>query len=401
MTEKSKKEKGEMSEASEANVAPASSRSLAISGEGKTALCVRFVDAAGSTVTLSDLEAFHISDFVTGRLLDYEISQKDGVMFCQFAGNYGKRMVGFALNYPTTSSCDETHYAFTWTNNVVVLPAAGNPSCRIDLPVSLARQPIEMAKLQVKVHHCEHESGAHEHHEHHEHRDHLGPSSVLVQPLDPNTGIRAQTKQTNNGCAEFFLSSGQWYAVSVKGRVVHPCGPIHLFACAGEPAELSFCCKPLNRSLRLLFQDDCGQPVPNVAFRMYGREFLGDSTGTHEICDPQPGRHRLESMGPLAFSANEIEVGHSYIQTELIQVNSDQSTTYAVDFHVEAELEMLEKIHIQVIDPRTGQNLPVLVPNPQGRAKCFVAHPGAYQAVLIHDGKVIDTQDAIPTATSN
>ncbi len=396
MSEK-KREKSEMVVTTEASNPPATGESTAVSNVEKTSLCLQLVDDLGKPVTLADLKVFEMFDFATRRPLEYDISQSGTTMLCQFRGEYAGRAVGFDLKYPKTSSCDETRYAFALTNNVVVLPVAGSPSCSVRLPVTRAEMRSEMARLRVKVYQCEHDAGAHEHHEYQEHKMHMDSISVMVKPL--NARIPAQMKQTQHGCAEFLLLSAQWHEITVQHRDVHPCGPIHLFACAGEPAEIAVCCKPLTRTLKLHFEDDCGQPVPNVAFQMYGQEFLSDSNGIYVIHDPQIGQHKLRPVAPAAFADTEIVVGTSLRQEELVRTIANRQMSYMLDFHVEAELQVLEQVSIQVMD-RTDTLVHVLVPDQQGHAQCFVKQPGIHKAVLMCNGQVFQTQHATPILAS-
>ncbi len=400
MPDKLKREKNDATgiDVSNAPPAPATNESMAVSNDGKTSLCIQLVDDFGKPVTLSDPSVLSVFDFATGRPLEHDISQNGATLLCQFRGECARRVVRFDLTYSKPSSCDETHYAFALTNNVVVLPAVGRPSCSVHLPVTPAQLRSEMARLRVKVYQCEHAAGAHEYHEHHEHKKHLDSIPVVVKAL--NARIPAQMKQTKHGCTEFLLLSAQWHEITVQHRDVHPCGPIHLFACAGEPAEIAVCCKPLTRTLKLLFQDDCGQPVPHVAFQMYGREFLGNSTGECEIHDPQPGKHALRPVAPAAFTATEILVGTAFSQTELIRTRAGQQMSYRLDFHVEAELQVLEQVSIHVMEPGTGELVHMLTPNQQGHAHCFVKKPITHNAVLMVNGDVFQTQQATPTKTS-
>src|SRR6266700_1837123 len=92
----------------------------------------------------------------------------------------------------------------------------------------------------------------------------------------------------------------------------------------------------------------------------------------------------------------QIEVGPAVAQTVAIPAASIQSSSYVLDFLVEADLKTLEQVKIHVLDPDTGRLLHKLVPNQQGQASCRVEYPGVHTVVLMRDGKAIETRDAMP-----
>jgi hypothetical protein len=224
----------------------------------------------------------------------------------------------------------------------------------------------------------------------------IGQADETPDKSSALSGISATT--TECGFADLYLASGRLYKISIQTAQsyaeVHPHLPLFAQICDDEDIEMTFCFRPCEKMMTLIFTDSCGQPLRDTFFFVGCEEKRTDRDGRHAISAPDAGIVHISSPH-WNFVPSQIPVGSAMAQASVVVASKrtapSLSTPAAEEgFIIEfAELDPEKKAFVRMLT-RDGNE----VDTRDTDAKGCVRFPGKkgeeYDFEAIVDGMLVE-----------